>query len=59
MTKLKLSDEWLDWAIQLEDESGCDIEAGLNLGQHVGEYLVEIQEFINFDEVGNSKLTES
>ena len=59
MVNLKLDDEWLKRALQLEDELGCDIEAGLNLGQHTGEYVVKIQKSINLDEVSNDRLAES
>jgi hypothetical protein len=30
---------FLDWAVQLEDESNCDISAGIDLGQNVDKYL--------------------
>lgn len=41
------NEEWLKWAIQLEDEAACDIEAGLNIGQHLGEYIANSQGYIN------------
>lgn len=44
---INFSDEWLQWAVELEDEAGCDIEAGLNVGQHLGEYLAKRQSYIN------------
>lgn len=41
--KAEMSDNfneyWLKWAVEIEDEADCDIEAGLYLGQHLGEYL--------------------
>lgn len=40
-------DKWLDWAIRIEEQAGCDIEAGLELGQHLGDYLVKSQNYIN------------
>ena len=42
-----LNDDWLKWAVEIEDEAGCDIQAGLNLGQHSGEYLAKSQGYIN------------
>lgn len=38
----QFNDDWLKWAVEIEDEAGCDIEAGLNLGQHLGKYLVTL-----------------
>lgn len=43
----KFNDAWLEWAVEIEDEAGCDVEAGLNLGQHLGEYLAKSQGYIN------------
>lgn len=40
----KFSDRWLTWAVAIEDEAGCDVSAGLNLGQYLGEYIVKTQE---------------
>jgi hypothetical protein len=36
---IKFDDNWLSWAAQIEDEADCDISAGLDHGQHLGEYL--------------------
>lgn len=41
------NEEWLKWAVQVEDEAACDIEAGLNIGQHLGEYIANSQMYIN------------
>lgn len=41
------NDDWLKWAVEIEDEAGCDVQAGLNLGQHSGEYLAKSQGYIN------------
>lgn len=43
----KFNDDWLKWAVEIEDEAGCDVQAGLNLGQHSGEYLAKSQGYIN------------
>lgn len=32
-------DEWLDAAVRLEEESNCDISAGIDHGIHLGDYL--------------------
>ena len=37
--RIKFDDNWLKWAAQIEDEADCDISAGLDHGQNVGEYL--------------------
>lgn len=41
------NDDWLKWAVEIEDEAGCDVQAGLNLGQYSGEYLAKNQGYIN------------
>jgi hypothetical protein len=46
-----LNEEWLKWAVQLEDEAACDIEAGLNIGQHLGEYIANSQGYINHEKL--------
>jgi hypothetical protein len=37
--RIKFDDNWLRWASQIEDESDCDITAGLDYGQNLGKYL--------------------
>ncbi len=44
-------EKWLEWAIQIEDEVGCDIEAGLDLGQDLGEYIAKTQGRINHEKL--------
>jgi hypothetical protein len=39
----KFSDNWLNWAVEIEDEAGCDVSVGLNLSQYLGEYIVKTQ----------------
>jgi hypothetical protein len=48
---IQLNDDWLKWAVEIEDKAGCDIEAGLNLGQHSGEYLAKSQGYINHEQL--------
>jgi len=43
----KFDKTWLSWAIQIENEAGCDISAGLDLGQNLGEYIANAQGCIN------------
>ena len=38
------NEAWLEWAIQAEDEAECGIQAGLNLGSHLGEYIRKSQD---------------
>ena len=35
----KYDEKWLREAVKIEDEAGCDIHAGLELGQNLGEYI--------------------
>jgi hypothetical protein len=44
---MRFNEEFLNWAVQLEDEAGCDIEAGLDLGRHLSNYLADNRAFIN------------
>ena len=37
--KLNFDENWLEQAIQIEDSVNGEISAGLDLGQHTGEYL--------------------
>ena len=45
------NEAWLEWAIKIEDEAACDIEAGLDLGQHLGEYIAKSQSYINHEKL--------
>jgi predicted hydrocarbon binding protein len=45
------SESWLEWAIQIEDEAACDIEAGLDLGQYLGQYLAKSQGYISHEKL--------
>lgn len=47
----KHENNWLDWAIQIEEQSNCDIEAGLDIGQHLGDYLAKSQNYLNRDKL--------
>ena len=48
---IQLNDDWLKWAVEIEDEAGCDIQAGLNLGQDSREYLAKRQGYINHEQL--------
>lgn len=37
--------------VQIEDESGCDIRAGINHGTNLGNYLFEKINIISYDEL--------
>ncbi|MDZ7962086.1 MAG: hypothetical protein RMY34_30160 [Aulosira sp. DedQUE10] len=43
----KVSKQWLEWASQVEDEVNCDVEAGLDLGKRLGDYLGKSQIYID------------
>jgi hypothetical protein len=36
---IDFDENWLSWAIQIEDAADCDISAGLDYGQNLGKYL--------------------
>jgi hypothetical protein len=42
---IKFNVEWLKWAVKIEDEVDCDIEAGLNLGKYLGDYVAMSQDY--------------
>lgn len=39
MTKTKFDEKWLTKAVEIEDEVGCDIHAGLELGRNLNNYV--------------------
>ncbi|MEH2156523.1 hypothetical protein [Nostoc sp.] len=43
----KVSRQWLQWANKIEDEVNCDVEAGLDLGKNLGDYLLKSQNYID------------
>lgn len=45
------NNSWLQWAVQLEDEANCDVDAGLDLGQNLGVYLVKTQSHISHEKL--------
>lgn len=47
----KFGKKWLDWAVNLEEEADCDLEAGLDLGRYLGEYLTKSQNYINYEKL--------
>lgn len=47
MNNLKFDEKWLREAISIEDEAGCDIHAGLELGQNLSKYLSTTTSYIN------------
>lgn len=47
MTKLKFDEKWLREAVEIEDETGCDIHAGLELGHNLGEYVTTVRSYID------------
>ncbi len=47
MTHIKFDEKWLREAVTMEDEADCDIHAGLELGQNLGEYVKNAKSYIN------------
>ncbi|MGF1539313.1 MAG: hypothetical protein ACFCU5_02505 [Pleurocapsa sp.] len=45
------NDSWLEWAVQIEEEAGCDVQAGLPLGKHFKEYIEYTQRYINHEKL--------
>jgi hypothetical protein len=48
---VNFNESWLEWAIQIEAASGCDIQAGLPLGKHFKEYVEQTQRYINHEKL--------
>jgi hypothetical protein len=44
-------EEWLREAARLEDEAGCDIQAGPDLGANLGIYLASAKSYINHEKL--------
>ncbi len=47
MADVKFDEKWLREAVKIEDEAGCDIHAGLELGQNLGKYVKNAKSYIN------------
>jgi hypothetical protein len=45
------NESWLEWAVQIEEETNCDLQAGLPLGKHLQEYIEQTQIYINHDKL--------
>ncbi len=44
---MHFDESWMNWALQIEEGSDSDISAGLDIGEHLGEYLNELAESQN------------
>ena len=44
---MKFDEKWLREAVIIEDEAGCNIHAGLELGQNLDEYVKNAKSYIN------------
>lgn len=42
-----ISDKEFWSGVQIEEETNCDISAGIDLGSHLGEYLADAVNYIN------------
>lgn len=47
MTNLKFDEKWLKEAVEIEDEAGCNIHAGLELGQNLGKYVTNAKSYLD------------
>lgn len=47
MSNFKIDETWLKEAIAIEDEAGCDIHAGLELGRNLSKYLTTAKSYID------------
>jgi hypothetical protein len=36
---IKFDENWLNWAVEIEDDAACDISAGMDYGQNLSKYL--------------------
>jgi len=48
---INFDENWLKWAVQIEDEANCDIQAGLDLDQNLEEYIAKTQGHINHEKL--------
>lgn len=48
---INFDENWLRWAVQIEDEANCDIQAGLNLDQNLEEYIAKTKGHINHEKL--------
>jgi hypothetical protein len=39
---------WLDWAVSVEQEAGCDVEAGPDVGQLLVEYINQLEGSVTY-----------
>ena len=40
---------WLDWAVSVEDEAGCDVEAGPDVGRRLIEYVDHLEGNVTYE----------
>jgi hypothetical protein len=47
----RFNEEWLESAIQIEDEANCDIQAGLEFGQNSAQYISDAKSYIDYEKL--------
>jgi hypothetical protein len=47
----EFDEKWLENAVQIEDESNCDIQAGLEFGQDAHTYISEAKSYIDYEKL--------
>lgn len=58
LMQLMLDQEWVREAVRIEEEAGCDIEAGFELGANLGEFLQNPSGFSDFFELRSVIISE-
>ncbi len=48
---LEFDEKWLEKAIQIEDEAGCDVQAGLDLGRNSATYIATAKSYIDHEKL--------
>jgi phosphopantetheinyl transferase len=43
---ISFNESWLEWAVQIEEEAGCDIQAGLPIDKNFKEYIKQTKRYI-------------
>ena len=42
--EMNFDQDWMHWALQIEEDLNTDISAGLDIGENLEEYLTELAE---------------
>ncbi|MGL5871072.1 MAG: hypothetical protein ACRC2R_01680 [Xenococcaceae cyanobacterium] len=45
------NESWLEWAVKIEEEAGCDLQAGLPKDKNFQTYIEKTQRYINHEKL--------